>query len=139
MYTLIRIIISSISIFLAAWLLPGVEVTSYPTAILVAVVVSLLNVFFKPILIVLTIPITIFTFGIFLLFINAIIFIVAAYFLPGFTIDGIFIAFILSILVSFFNFIFGMPKKTQTHQTTYTRYKNYEEDDDDDKNDYIQI
>lgn len=139
MQTIVRIIISSLSIFFAAWLLPGVEITNFPTAILVAIVIALLNVFFKPIFIILTIPITIFTFGIFLLFINAILFIIASYFLSGFDINGIFTAFIFSILVSVFNFMLGMPRKTQIHHNKYYKRNDYNDEDDEDKNNYIQI
>ncbi len=120
MYFLIKLIINSISIFLVATFLPGVHVINYPTAIWVALVVSVLNVFFKPFFIILTIPITIFTFGIFLFFINAIIFLLAAYLIRGFSIDGFFVAFMMSLIVSLLNYLMelpGMRKKNDDEQT----------------------
>lgn len=109
MHFFVKLAINSISIFLASSFLPGVHIKNYPTAIWVALLISLLNVFFKPLLIILTIPITVFTFGIFLFFINAIIFSVAAYLINGFSIDGFFTAIILSLIVSVLNYLMELP------------------------------
>ncbi len=106
---IIKLIVNSLSIFFASYLLPGVHLSSYPKAIWVAIIISLLNVFFKPFLIILTIPITIFTFGIFLFFINAIIFSLAAYLIHGFAIDSFFTAIILSLIVSVLNYLMELP------------------------------
>ena len=65
MKTIVKILISGIAVMLTAYLLPGVMVESFTSAIIVAVVITLFNVLFKPLLIILTIPITIFTFGFF--------------------------------------------------------------------------
>ena len=79
-----KLIISSLAVFLSAALLPGVEVTDYIAALWVAIALSLLNGFLKPILIVLTIPVTLFSLGLFLLVINAAIILMADYFVDGF-------------------------------------------------------
>jgi putative membrane protein len=116
---IVKLVINSISIFLASALLPGVFLKSYPTAIWVALVISLLNAFIKPLLIILTIPITIFTFGIFLFLINAIIFSMAAYLINGFAIEGFFTAVILSLIVSILNYLMespGMKRKKDEEQ-----------------------
>jgi putative membrane protein len=62
----LKVIISSLAVFLAAYLLPGIDVDNYLTAVLVAIVLALLNGFLKPVLIILTIPFTVFTLGLFL-------------------------------------------------------------------------
>jgi len=68
--------------------LPGVNIDSATTAVLVAFVLSLLNAVIKPLLVLLTIPITIFTLGIFLLVINALIIQLAGWIVPGFEVKG---------------------------------------------------
>ena len=97
---LVKLFFTSIAVMIASYLLPGVEVNNYLTAIMVAVVWSLLNVFIKPLFILLTIPITIITLGIFLIFINAIIVLIDAYFVHGFTVDNIWWALLFSLIVA---------------------------------------
>lgn len=109
MQYLFKIIINSLSIFIASSLLSNVTISNYFTAIWVAVVIAFLNVFFKPLLILLTIPITLFTFGIFLLFINAIIILLASSLIEGFTVETFWSAFVLSLLISILNYIFEYP------------------------------
>ena len=92
---------SAIVVVLLCYFLPGAEVSSFLTAIIVAVVLALLNLFIKPILIVFTLPVTIVTFGLFLLVINAIIVLLADAFVGGFNIDGFWTALIFSLLLSF--------------------------------------
>ena len=115
MNIIIKIIISSLAVFLTAEILPGVEVSNYVAAIWVAVILSLLNGFLKPILVILTIPVTIFTLGLFLLVINAGIILMADYFVDGFYVSGWFWALIfslvLSILTSVMESLGGKKKK----------------------------
>ena len=63
----IKILVSSLAILITAYLLPGVKIDNYTTAIILAFVLAILNMFLKPILIIITIPITIVTLGLFLL------------------------------------------------------------------------
>lgn len=92
---------------LTAYLLPGVHVVDYWAALLVALLISLSNIFVKPILVIFTIPITIFTFGLFLLVINAIIILMVDYFVDGFTVDGFWWALAFSLILMVFNSLFG--------------------------------
>ena len=96
-----KTIATAVAVLFAAYILKGVHVDSTVTALIVAVVLGLLNSFIKPILIILTIPITIVTLGLFLLVINIIIVKWAAGLVPGFTVDGWFTALIFSLVVSF--------------------------------------
>lgn len=100
MNLIFKIIISSLAVFLSAYLLPGVEVDTYITAIWVAIVLALLNGFLKPLLIVLTIPVTVVTLGLFLLVINAAIILLADNFVDGFFVDGFWWALIFSLVLS---------------------------------------
>ncbi len=104
---IIRILLNGLAVVLTAYLLPGVSVTDYWTAIIVALVLAIANVIVKPVLIVLTIPITILTMGLFLLAINALIILIADYFVDGFTVDGFWWALLFSLILSLFNSMFG--------------------------------
>lgn len=102
----IKLILSAIAVLLTAWLLPGVDVEGIWVAILVAAVLALLNAIVKPILVILTIPITIFTLGIFLLVINAIIILIANAIISGFNVDGFWWALLFSIILAVFSSLF---------------------------------
>lgn len=96
-----KTVATALAVLFAAYILKGVEVDGTGTALLVALVLGLLNSFIKPILIVLTIPITIVTLGLFLLVINIIIVKWAAGLVDGFTVNGWFSALLFSLVVSF--------------------------------------
>jgi len=105
---LTRIIISTISIMVVGYFLPGVVVSSVYTAFVVAIVLALLNAIVKPILIILTLPVTIITLGLFLLVINGIIVLIAHHFINGFSVSSLFIAIVFSLLVSLINGLLGI-------------------------------
>ncbi|MEI7524714.1 MAG: phage holin family protein [Mariniphaga sp.] len=105
---LTRILISTISIMVVGYLLPGVVVSSVFSAFVVAVVLALLNSIIRPVLIILTLPVTIVTLGLFLLVINGFIVLIANHFVRGFSVSGLFTAIIFSILVSLINAVLGM-------------------------------
>jgi putative membrane protein len=96
-----KAILTSVAVLFAAYILKGVSVDSTLTAMIVAVVLGLLNTFIKPILIVLTIPITIVTLGLFLFVINIIIVYWASQIVSGFKVDGWGWALLFSVIVSF--------------------------------------
>ena len=99
MKLIIKLLISAFAVIIIAKFLPGVTLDSYTTAIIVAVVIAILNVLVKPILIILTLPITIVTLGLFLLRINAIIIKLASNLIDGFAVDSMWIALLFSILL----------------------------------------
>ncbi|MDP5000992.1 phage holin family protein [Flavobacterium sp.] len=100
MNLIIKLFISAIIVFVLSYFLPGVHVTSLTGALMVAVVLGLLNTFLKPILVLLTIPVTFFTLGLFLLVINAIIILICDYFIDEFEVVGFLNALLFSILLS---------------------------------------
>ena len=97
---IIRIIITALAVVIASYILPGVNVEGGLTAFLVAAVLSLLNAFVKPLLIILTIPITVLTLGLFLLVINALMILLAAKIVDGFHVDGFWYALLFSIVLT---------------------------------------
>jgi putative membrane protein len=78
----------------------GVEVDNFATSILVAIVLGLLNIFVKPILILFTLPVTVYTLGLFLLVINAILILLCSEIVGGFSVNSFFTAFLFSIVLS---------------------------------------
>ena len=104
---IIRFLLSGLAVLLTGYLLPGVHVEHFGYALLVAIVLSIVNVLVKPILVILTIPITILTLGLFLLVINALIIMLVDALTPGFSVDGFWWALAFSLILSLFNSIFG--------------------------------
>lgn len=104
---LIGLILSALAVFICAEVLPGVEVEGFLKAIIVAAVLAILNVLVKPILVILTIPVTIVTLGLFLLVINTVLILMVDWLVPGFTVDGFWWALIFSIILSIVNSVFG--------------------------------
>lgn len=102
---LIRLIVSAVAVILSAYILPGVSVKSFWTALLVALILSLLNIFVTPIMVLLTIPITIITFGLFLFVINAIVILIASALISGFKVKGFGWALIYSIILTIMSYI----------------------------------
>ena len=100
MKLIIRILITSALVLLIANLMTGVHVDNFTTSLIVAVVLGLLNVFIKPLLVILTLPITFITLGLFLLVINALIIILCDNIVGGFSVDTFFTALLFSIILS---------------------------------------
>ncbi|MDE3251450.1 MAG: phage holin family protein [Bacteroidota bacterium] len=110
-----KTVATAVAVLIAAYLLKGVHVDSGATALLVALVLGLLNSFIKPILILLTIPITVVTLGLFLLVINIIIIKWVADIVPGFTVDSwlhaLFFSLVVSFMSSFIEALIGTNRK----------------------------
>jgi len=97
---LTRLVVSSLAVFVADWLLPGVTIDSFTTAIGVAIVLGILNATLKPLLIIITIPLTFLSLGLFLLIINAIIIGVADQWVDGLHVKSTWTAILFSFLIS---------------------------------------
>ncbi|BFM43625.1 phage holin family protein [Flavobacterium sp. CFS9] len=100
MNLLLRLLVTAGLVLLIAHFLPGVHVASFTTAVIVAIVLGLLNVFIKPILVVLTLPVTLITLGLFLLVINAIIILFCTNIVGGFAVDSFWTALFFSVILS---------------------------------------
>ena len=97
---IIRLLVSGLAVYITAKVLPGVAVNGFVTAILVALVLGVLNAIVKPVIQVLTLPITVLTLGLFLLVINAAIILLADYFVSGFSVDSWIMALIFSLIIT---------------------------------------
>ena len=99
---IVKLILSAIAVLITAWLLPGVSVegNSFFTALMIAAALAFLNAILKPILVFLTIPITILTLGLFYLVINAAIILLATKLVSGFHVNGFITALLFSLVLS---------------------------------------
>lgn len=104
--TIIQWIITALAIGLAAMLLPGVDVDPIG-ALLLAVVLALINVFIKPVISLLTLPLNIVTLGLFSLVVNALLIMLAAMVVPGFSVDNFWWALLFAILLALISALFG--------------------------------
>jgi putative membrane protein len=98
-----KVLVCSVNVFILAYILPGVHIVDFFTAILVAAVLSVLDAVVKPLLIILTLPATILTLGLFLFVINAGIILLDDYFVHGFEVKSFWYALLFGAVLSFFN------------------------------------
>ena len=108
MKLIIHWIVSALAILVAAYILPGVHVTGLVAALILAVVLGVINAVLRPLLIMLTLPITILTLGLFVLVINAALIMLAAYIVPGFTVDGFLWALVFGVVLAIVSSVLQM-------------------------------
>jgi len=110
---LIRMLITALGLAAAAWLVPGITISGWGTLLLAALVMGMVNAVIRPLVIVLTFPLTLVTFGLFLLIINAGMFGLTAWFFDGFNVSGFWSAlfgWMIVSLVGLCAFMFVGPK-----------------------------
>lgn len=100
MVILLKWLVLALSIMFVGWVVPGISVASFTTALVASVVVALVNLVIKPVLVLLTLPINILTLGIFILIINALLFMFVAYLVPGVEVSSFWSAFLGALLLS---------------------------------------
>lgn len=100
MLSIARWILNGVALYIVARLVPGIELVSFGAALVAIIVISLVNVLVKPILFLLTLPITIVTLGLFTLVLNASMLLLAGNLTPGFRVDGFVPALVGSLLFS---------------------------------------
>lgn len=108
------LIVNSLAVFITSYILPGIHVSSLVTIITVAVVLGIVNTFIKPILVLLTLPLTIVTLGLFILVLNALIVMFVAYVVPGFTVDNFWWALLFSLVISIVSWFLTQLTKSTT-------------------------
>ena len=104
---IIKLLITAVVVMFTAWILPGIQIKNFWSAIVVAIILALLNIFVKPVMVFLTIPLTIITFGLFLFVINALIILLAGAIVSGFKVMGFWWALAFSIIISLISYILG--------------------------------
>lgn len=107
MKILSHLLVSALAIVIATYLVPGATVTIFG-AVVLAVVLGIINVFIKPVIKLITLPITILTLGLFSLVLNACFILIAGKIVPGFNVVGFWTAFWFSIVLSLINAFFGL-------------------------------
>lgn len=100
---------SAVAIYAAAWLIPGIWVNNFMAAVWVALVLGIFNVLLKPLLTLISLPLIVITFGVFLVVINAVGLLVASDFVDGFFIRGFWPAFWGSLVISFVSYVLNLP------------------------------
>jgi putative membrane protein len=110
MNIIINWLVMTIAVIVSAYILPGVTLSGFGTALLVALVLGLLNVFIKPLLLILTLPINILTLGLFTFAINAFIILMASAIVPGFKVSGFWIALLFSVVLSIVLYLINKVK-----------------------------
>lgn len=108
---LVKVILSAVAVLMSAYLIPGIYVDTFFTAVVVALVLSLINLVFRPLFILLTLPITIVTFGLFLIAINGFMIMLAGSFVDGFHVSGFWSALIFSFVLSFLQSVFSKTEE----------------------------
>ena len=110
MYIIINWAISSLAIILSAYFLPGVTISGIIPALITALVLGFVNSVLKPVLLILTLPINIFTLGLFTLVINALLIMLTSSLVPGFQVSGFGSALLFSVVLSIINLILNRFK-----------------------------
>lgn len=111
---LLRIVITAVVAFALSSVLPGIHINTFWTAIVLSLVLAFMNFLLKPVLIILTLPITILTFGFFLFIINALIVWLAGKFVKGFQVDGFGWALLFSLLLSLLTSLLYKEREERT-------------------------
>ena len=97
---LVRLIVNGVAVMVAAYVIPGLHVATTASAFVAGIVLGLVNAIIKPLLIVLTLPFTLITLGLFLFVVNAICLGLVAWLVPGFTISGFVAAFFGALVIT---------------------------------------
>lgn len=111
MKTIIHFLVSAIAILITAYILPGVHIDGFLAALILAVVLGAINAILRPILIFLTLPLTIVTLGLFVLVINGLLIMLASYIVPGFTVASFWWALLFGIVLAIVSYILEMFEK----------------------------
>jgi len=102
---LLRLLLNGVAVFLAAQLIPGIGIAGPGAAIVAGIVLGLINAIVRPVLILLTLPVTLVTLGLFIFVVNAICLALAAWFVPGFTISGFIPAFLGALVITIISWL----------------------------------
>lgn len=108
---ILNLLVSGLAVFITAQFLPGVSVNNFLTALITAVVLGLINMFIKPIINILTLPINLLTLGLFSFVVNALMILLVSHFVTGFHVNGFIAALLFSIVLSLVNSVLNSLTK----------------------------
>lgn len=100
MNILIQLLISTLAVFVSGAITPGIQIKNFLTAMVVAIILAILNTFLKPVMIILTLPATILTFGLFIFVINTVIILTVSWIIKGFDVSSFWSALLFSLILS---------------------------------------
>ena len=126
-----QMVVMALATVLAAYIMPGVHIDTFWAAILTAAVIALLNNFIRPILIVITLPVTAITLGLFLFVINAIIILMASELVGGFHVDSFGSALLFSLILMGVNYLLELPNKYLNSKPLQQQQMHQDNDTDD--------
>ena len=113
MYLILKWILFALALIFTAYIIPGISVANFTSALIVVIIMALINIIVKPILTFVTLPINILTLGIFTFIVNALLFMLAGYLAPGFQVDGFLRALIGSLIMSVLGSIINSIDKSK--------------------------
>ena len=124
---LIRAVVVAIGLWLASQIVPGVEIRSTGSLIAAALLLGIVNAFVRPILVILTLPITLLTLGLFLLVINGLMIELVSHFLTGFVVDGLWPAILTAVVVSITSWLMSsfIGPQGRIEMVTVRHYERY--------------
>ena len=102
---LLRVLLNAVALLVAAWLVPGIQITGPAATILAGLLLGVVNALVRPVLLLLTLPFTLLTLGLFIFVVNAICFALSAALVPGFRVSGFMAALLGSIVVSIVSWV----------------------------------
>lgn len=111
MRLLINLLINGLAVYITSQILPGVFLADFMTAVIVSIVLGIGNTIVKPIFIILTLPITIITMGLFIFILNGLMVILASYIVPGFQVNNLLTAILFSLILSIVSWFLNSLKK----------------------------
>jgi putative membrane protein len=110
---LLHWIVTAVALWVADWILPGVHISSVQALAISALVLGFMNAIVRPILVVLTLPLTVLTLGLFYLVVNGVAFALAAYFVPGFHVRSLESAILGALIVSVVSWVIGSSRSRE--------------------------
>ena len=105
MKPLLKLLVSTLAIIIATYIMPGVHIADYWTAVVVALVLALVNLIVKPVIVFFTLPLNILTLGLLTFLINGLLILLVAYFVPGFEVKGFWTAVWFNIVITIINWV----------------------------------
>jgi putative membrane protein len=109
---LVHWFVTAVALGVASWVVPGIEVTSWPALLVAALVLGFVNAIIRPILVIVTLPITVLTLGLFYLVVNGLAFALAAAIVPGFEVDSLLWAMLGALVVGLISWFIGAVSAT---------------------------
>lgn len=105
---ILKWVLNSFALYFVMKLIPGIQIDRFQDLLVATLVIGLLNAFLRPVIILLTLPVTMMTLGLFTLVINGLMFYLAAYLVRGFHVTGFGTAFLAALIFSLFSFVLNM-------------------------------